>query len=382
MGARKCVVTGCNSSPGASYHKFPSKREFRENWLTAMKSEISPALLPSSSHLICSQHFQKEDFQEIKGNARHLKILKQGVVPTVFPWQGPEGDVQPAEELKMDIKIEVDTAETEVAANESVPAVPASPVVSKPCVQPSSSKSNRSTRSKNSKRKKDDADLERQVEEKIEAIKAEIAAIEKPSQSGGETRRSSSETQKSIKVEPSTVAPATSTSSNIPTTSALLAMLTKKPKKKVAKASKKSKTSFSRLLGKKVRVKKPGKKSSAPKPKHKAVVHMSPSPKKPTKLNLVFSPGAKLEAQDFDGKWHEAKMVEVDSDEREVLIHFDKNEKLSDEWIPMDSVRLRPVSVVKKLELFVVGEKCMARWNDSRKFPATIQKIVDDGKAC
>lgn len=37
----------------------------------------------------------------------------------------------------------------------------------------------------------------------------------------------------------------------------------------------------------------------------------------------LFRPGAKIEAQDFNEMWHPAEVVEVDQDDREVLIHFD-----------------------------------------------------------
>lgn len=37
-----------------------------------------------------------------------------------------------------------------------------------------------------------------------------------------------------------------------------------------------------------------------------------------------FVPGTKIEAQDFNNVWHVARVVEVDTDDREVLIHFEK----------------------------------------------------------
>lgn len=40
-----------------------------------------------------------------------------------------------------------------------------------------------------------------------------------------------------------------------------------------------------------------------------------------------FSPGTRIEAQDFNEVWHTAKVMEVDSDEKEVLINFEKNTK-------------------------------------------------------
>lgn len=50
----------------------------------------------------------------------------------------------------------------------------------------------------------------------------------------------------------------------------------------------------------------------------------------------------------------------------------------SDEWISMDSSRLRAIQQYKKAPIsFVVGEQCLARWSDARKFPATVQKVLE-----
>lgn len=45
---------------------------------------------------------------------------------------------------------------------------------------------------------------------------------------------------------------------------------------------------------------------------------------------------------------YSAKVVEIDWDEREVLIHFDKSSSRFDEWIPMDSSRLRVLQTQSK----------------------------------
>jgi len=45
---------------------------------------------------------------------------------------------------------------------------------------------------------------------------------------------------------------------------------------------------------------------------------------------------------------YSAKVVETDWDEREVLIHFDKWSSRFDEWIPMDSSRLRVLQTPQK----------------------------------
>lgn len=51
---------------------------------------------------------------------------------------------------------------------------------------------------------------------------------------------------------------------------------------------------------------------------------------------------------------------------------------MNDEWIPMNSTRLRPIENVETIK-FQEGEKCLARWTDSRKFPGTVHKVLDNG---
>lgn len=96
----------------------------------------------------------------------------------------------------------------------------------------------------------------------------------------------------------------------------------------------------------------------------------------------AFNPGARLEAQDFDGIWHSARIVEVDNDDREVLIKFEKTGKMksaivgTEEWIPMNSSRLRQRLSTKPIPVFTLEEKCLARWSGPRKFPGTVKKIL------
>lgn len=85
-------------------------------------------------------------------------------------------------------------------------------------------------------------------------------------------------------------------------------------------------------------VKSPGKRSasvdeSSSEPKKKAIRVSLDSKKLPSEPSTSFdpfskfSPGSRIEAQDFNGAWHTAKVVEVDADEKEVLISFEKNTK-------------------------------------------------------
>ncbi|XP_061397609.1 uncharacterized protein LOC133333310 [Musca vetustissima] len=97
---------------------------------------------------------------------------------------------------------------------------------------------------------------------------------------------------------------------------------------------------------------------------------------------IAFNPGARLEAQDFEGVWHAARIVEVDNDDREVLIKFEKTGKVksaivgTEEWIPMNSSRLRQKISTKPIPVFTLEEKCLARWSGPRKFPGTVKKIL------
>ncbi|XP_049954467.1 uncharacterized protein LOC126470566 isoform X2 [Schistocerca serialis cubense] len=107
-------------------------------------------------------------------------------------------------------------------------------------------------------------------------------------------------------------------------------------------------------------------------------------------LKEVVKGSKRLEAKDHGTDvWYQAKIVEFDDSENEVLIHFENWSQRYDEWILIDSPRLRllaeePVQPVqtkptKPTKPFRVGEKVMATWNDSRKYPAEIKAIVSKG---
>ncbi|KAM3960173.1 LOW QUALITY PROTEIN: uncharacterized protein ACR2FA_005805 [Aphomia sociella] len=128
---------------------------------------------------------------------------------------------------------------------------------------------------------------------------------------------------------------------------------------------------------------------------------------------MALSIGSKVEAKDFGEFWYQAQIVEVDYDEMEVLVHYE-NLKKHDEWISVSSPRLRPIgsgnnqpsssqpsdlpvipaptteidqsSVKEELRpeekaklTFVVGERCLARWRDNRRFMATVSKDLGNG---
>lgn len=88
-----------------------------------------------------------------------------------------------------------------------------------------------------------------------------------------------------------------------------------------------------------------------------------------------FSVGTRIEAQDIHGVWHSAIVVEVESHEMEVLIQFDSREM---EWIPINSSRFRPF--YETFPTFMPGEKCLARWTDTRKYLATVKTVLGNSK--
>ncbi|XP_022819420.1 PHD finger protein 20 isoform X2 [Spodoptera litura] len=135
---------------------------------------------------------------------------------------------------------------------------------------------------------------------------------------------------------------------------------------------------------------------------------------------MALSIGSKVEAKDFEEKWHAAEIIEVDYEEMEVLIHYEVDRKKHDEWISVSSPRLRPfneastssstssttvkpgpsseesltdtlpisslkeeakdIKTEEKIKLtYAIGERCLARWRDNRRFIATILKDLGDG---
>ncbi|CAH2068982.1 unnamed protein product, partial [Iphiclides podalirius] len=125
------------------------------------------------------------------------------------------------------------------------------------------------------------------------------------------------------------------------------------------------------------------------------------------KSSMALSVGSKVEAKDFGEFWYPAQILEVDYDEMEVLVHYENCSKKHDEWINVSSPRLRPLSNLSRVSpsasvdnetvnvcasvkeeirddekptlKFVVGERCLARWRDNRRFMATINKDLGNG---
>ncbi len=67
--------------------------------------------------------------------------------------------------------------------------------------------------------------------------------------------------------------------------------------------------------------------------------------------------GMKLEAMDKYGKWYAAKVLELDESSNEILVHFERWSSRYDESVPINSGRLRPLSLARQEELEKEKEK-------------------------
>ncbi|XP_054466099.1 THAP domain-containing protein 6-like [Anoplopoma fimbria] len=79
-----CTAWGCTTvrtiqtrSQGITFHKFPKEKQLRRQWEVAVKREDFSA---NERSMLCSQHFQPEDFDRTGQNVR----LRDGTKPSVF----------------------------------------------------------------------------------------------------------------------------------------------------------------------------------------------------------------------------------------------------------------------------------------------------------
>ncbi|XP_055536145.1 uncharacterized protein LOC129724892 [Wyeomyia smithii] len=342
MGIRKCIISDCPSSSarkedrGVTYHKIPANEQNKKKWVLACRLPDNYVINKGSN--VCSRHFRKADFQDFKGTKY---VLKFGAVPTIFSWsiasvpnKKKKDDTANLDKAKGSFKKDlIDTDKPDEQKQD----VPVESIKIKP--DPDS--------------KTEDVSNDNESAEQEEPIKHEVADDDVILKEDtlitpllGSKKRSATKRKSSPRKAPARGASAKKSRKSEPAS--------------VSSTSKEKKTSHS------------------PRKSASFTAGHSQSP-------INFISGTKIEAQDFAGKWHPAKLVEVDTEEREVLVQFEKNGKskstLNDEWIPMDSVRLRPLQAPKipneKIS-YAIGEKCYARWSDSRKFRATIQTILEN----
>ncbi|KAJ8951858.1 hypothetical protein NQ318_019834 [Aromia moschata] len=244
---RKCSVKGCLSDSnrpedmGVTFHKVPMHSDVRPKWMSLCRISDDKKLVKII--YVCSRHFLRADFCNFKGKKY---MLKQGVLPSVFPW-----DKSKLEAIKAEASIKKESSSEEVAS---------SPV-----------------------KREDEEEIKQEIKEEPEQdIKVELTETD-------------SRLQDEIKVEPKE-------------------KLDEFEKSKLAQS---------------------------------------------TSGFMNFAINSRIEALDFNNDWYPARIVEVDYEENEVLIHFEKFSSKYDEWICMNSSRLRPLQAFTKkgipIERFTVG---------------------------
>ncbi|XP_071538942.1 uncharacterized protein [Panulirus ornatus] len=103
------------------------------------------------------------------------------------------------------------------------------------------------------------------------------------------------------------------------------------------------------------------------------------------KPGIDFVPGARLEVlESRDNNWYQCKIVEVDWGELDILVHYERWSNRFDEWLKMDSTRIRPLvrssqRKDKRSSHFRVGDRVTARWAaDGKRYQARVTKIFGD----
>lgn len=241
---------------------------------------MKDATIASKSY-VCSRHFCRSDFQEVKSNQRKY-ILKQGTLPTIFKWETSTTDDSKA------IKIEANS-ETEVKA-ESVKDK------TEKTIEPMPGTSNADTETATTKITP--IDEENKIITANNNKKKKNNGINNSRKRAGSILIPNEEKPKKTSKRLSAAKMATTTT---PTTSAVISdVAVTVVKTEIPATPDKTKT----------------KNQEGPPPVG--------TPKKKNTI-ITFLPGSTIEAQSFDQKWITVKVIEVDIDEREVLVRFEKN---------------------------------------------------------
>ncbi|CAK1600192.1 unnamed protein product [Parnassius mnemosyne] len=331
MAVKKCCIENCHScstrkeDKGVTYHKYPKDLSLRTKWISVTRLKHFDV---GTTSYVCSRHFCKSDFQVYKDSKY---ILKSDAVPSIFTWA-----------------IELSNMDSNIANAQSVENI-----------------KDLSSSSKESEPENLDA-IKKFIEDQEKEIQ-EQKCEGKHSMLEDQINTDMSQVKEELpecKKQEETLAVATSVMDLILNESETR-ILSKKEDTECLSAAKRGNST-------------------------------------------ALTVGSKVEAKDFGEFWYPAQIVEVDYDEMEVLVHYDNASKKHDEWINISSPRLRPfsnspsqsispvtnaetvkgeTSIVKeeikqedkpKLK-FVVGERCLARWKDNRRFMATVNKDLGNG---
>ncbi|EFN82605.1 PHD finger protein 20 [Harpegnathos saltator] len=350
--ARKCCVRSCEAdvrearAKGLPLHKFPKDAVLKDRWLASGGFEKS--FKPTPGQVVCHRHFKRADYEAAARG--HKFLLKRGSVPSVFADYDNHPDPviisvksstsYAQEDLDL-INSEILNLEHSVSPLLSEARTPKSDSCGEQCYS-------RPESSTDSLNPPDNSELI-DTGYKMTTLKEETVTMMKDkSMENSDSKVNTVAMQLGI-VEPGIIKTVAKD------------LMIKEELKDI-------KLSDDKEFDKTEEIK----------------------PKVLNKDGLKFYPGAKLEAKDFSEKWqvllkimYSAKVVETDWDEREVLIHFDKWNSRFDEWIPMDSSRLRVLQTPPKetkVRDFSVGERILATWADGRKYPAKVNAVLSNDR--
>ncbi|XP_053979271.1 PHD finger protein 20 isoform X1 [Hylaeus volcanicus] len=350
--ARKCCVRSCEAdvqearAKGLPLHKFPKDIGLRSRWLASGGFEAS--FKPSPGQFVCHRHFKRADYEAAKG---HKLLLRKGSVPSVFSdyENHPDPVIMSVKSSTSYAQEDLDLINSEILNLEQS----ISPLLSEArtpksdsCGETCSSQPDSST------------DLPNLLDS------TELVNGCKPLQDTKVETPVKHEMHENLEMEVNTMAVQLGiVESDVAMEHIQKDLIIKEELKNIKIEDEKA-------------FDKPGELKA----------------KMLNRDSLKFFPGAKLEAKDFNDKWYSAKVVETDWEEREVLIHFDKWSSRFDEWIPMDSSRLRVLQSQSneqtwtlptpetKMKDFSVGERILATWADGRKYPAKVNAVLGNDR--
>ena len=104
------------------------------------------------------------------------------------------------------------------------------------------------------------------------------------------------------------------------------------------------------------------------------------TPKTTTSTTSDWKVGQKVEARDVVGDWYSAKIVALNDDKSQVLVHFERWSSRYDQWFARDSPLIREKSSSEANSAntepeFSLHEEVLARWTDNRPYPATVVEV-------
>ncbi|KAK0077917.1 hypothetical protein PV325_003286 [Microctonus aethiopoides] len=368
--ARKCVVKNCEIDDesvraiGLSLHKFPRDPVLRSNWFINCGMQMNHK--PQSIEFICHRHFCRSDYdeQKVKTNGKRF-ILKKGSLPTIFDNYNNHPD--PIIPLGQNSNVSYPQEDLDLINSEVMNLNHADSLMCSSDTSRILSEVDRNCSGVNS--------TLNSTTNLLNTSELSDVRNNKCHPSGDINDVHDIEMNENVREK---IILTKNSSAELPPLSTITKLVTN-----IDQTTNVNKEEIKNLnVTKSDRIKRIGRSEKLTKDEQRLRVNRS---------GLKFFPDAKLEAKDFNEKWQVillfflpfSRVVETDWVDREVLIHFDKWSSRFDEWIPMDSSRLRVPQISlrePKMRGFTVGERILATWADGRKYPARVNAVLGNDR--